>query len=181
MKRLSKHQMAKHAELTARANDARDALNAAIREYNRQVKDMLSWTEAHARARGRTANGWPVSEQDKMQAVMDSFPTSAALSYGRADYAAGSNDEAPPERVVVVLQFSEKGFGFGEVTIIQTPEGAFLDTECMSVERVKKYFALLLDGAIADHERDPVKHALYNRVMGRTCSVGCAVCHPGSP
>ena len=77
---------------------------------------------------------------------------------------------------VVVLNFSEKGFGFGEVTIVQTPEGVFLDTEHMSKEKCLEYFAMLLGKAVTDMDMDPEKHALYNRVMCRTCADGCAAC-----
>lgn len=40
MKRLGRPDVLRHADLVARVTVARDALNAAIREYNRQVKDM---------------------------------------------------------------------------------------------------------------------------------------------
>jgi len=66
----------------------------------------------------------------------------------------------------------------GEVCLKQTPEGLFLDTECMSLDRVKRYLALLLDQAITDNDQTPEKHQLYNRVMGRQCGEGCPVCFP---
>lgn len=82
---------------------------------------------------------------------------------------------------VVVLNFSEKGFGFGEVTIVQTPEGVFLDTERMGVARCIRYFEMLLSSAVTDGDMDPEKHALYNREMGRTCADGCAACAAAAP
>jgi hypothetical protein len=86
--------------------------------------------------------------------------------------------DTPPEKVVFVLQFSESGFGFGEVTIMQTAQGVFVNTECMSLDRVKKYLAALVDSAITDNEQDPEKHALYSEVMGRGCGPRCRVCFP---
>ncbi len=83
-----------------------------------------------------------------------------------------------PKKAVVVLSFSEPGFGFGEVSLIQTPAGLFIDTECMSLERVKKYFMSLLDSAITDNEQDPLKHALYNQETGTRCGGGCSMCFP---
>jgi hypothetical protein len=91
----------------------------------------------------------------------------------------GEHEFGPlPEMVMFVLQFSESGFGFGEVAIKQTAQGVFVDTECMGVDRVKKYLAALVDSAITDHDQDPEKHALYNEVMGRGCGARCRVCFP---
>lgn len=84
----------------------------------------------------------------------------------------------PAERVVAMFQFSEKGFGFGEITIIQTAEGCFLDTEHMSRETVKRFLGMLIDGAISDTDTEPEKHLLYNRVAGRSCGAHCGVCYP---
>ena len=86
--------------------------------------------------------------------------------------------EAPPAEVVVVLQFSEPGFGFGEIALKQTPSGLFLDTEHTSLAQARGYFAQLLDSAVTDIDQDPKRHKLYNRVMGRRCGPGCPVCHP---
>lgn len=113
-----------------------------------------------------------------LKKVLDSCPTNVALGYARSR--PNETDElAPPEEVVVVLAFTEKGFGFGEVSIHQTQEGVFLDTECMSLDRVKRYFNSLLDKAILDTDEDPERHKLYNRVMGRHCGDGCPVCNNG--
>jgi len=109
-----------------------------------------------------------------VQEVFDGLPTRVSLRFAR--FKPGDGEEAPPAEVVVVFAFSERGFGFGEVTLKQTPEGVFLDTECMSAERCKKYLSALVDSAIADTEDDPDKHALYNRVMGRRCAENCAAC-----
>lgn len=114
--------------------------------------------------------------------ILKGLPTHVALRF--ADCKAGVPKEGehewdtPPESVVVGLQFSESGFGFGEVVIMQTAQGVFVDTECMGVDRVKKYLAALVDSAITDHDQDPEKHALYNEVMGRGCGPRCRVCFP---
>jgi len=114
--------------------------------------------------------------------VLKGLPTQVRLRY--AAYRQGTPKEgqhaldAEPEEVVVVIQFSESGFGFGEVVIKQTPQGVFVDTECMSLERVKKYLAAIVDSAITDNDQDPDKHALYNEVMMRGCGQRCRVCFP---
>jgi hypothetical protein len=81
--------------------------------------------------------------------------------------------------VSLCLNFCEQGFGFGEIVIVQTPEGVFVDGEQMNLKRVRRYVSMLLDGAIADTDKDAEKHALYNRVMRRSCGPGCAVCGDG--
>lgn len=123
-----------------------------------------------------------------LEEALAGIPARVALTYAR--YKPGkpmpkssrkvrlSIEEPPPAEVVVVLQFSEPGFGFGEVCLKQTPEGVFLDTECMSLDRVKRYFGQLLDSAITDIDQDPKRHKLYNRAKRRSCGPGCSVCHP---
>jgi hypothetical protein len=78
--------------------------------------------------------------------------------------------------VTVVINFSERGFGFGQIAIRKHPKGVFVDTECMSLDRVKRYLASLLDGAVLDTDDEASKHKLYNEVMGRRCGEGCPVC-----
>lgn len=105
---------------------------------------------------------------EDFQKIMDGMPTEVSIGHAESSEA---NDTC-----VVVLNFSEKGYGFGEVTILQTPKGVFLDTEYMGKERCLKYFAALFDGAITESDMDPERHALYNREMGRTCADGCVAC-----
>lgn len=126
-------------------------------------------------------------DEKDMKAVLETIPTQVTLCYARFEPGEEPETEGrtvmlgyempPPKEVVVGLQFSEKGFGFGEVSLKQTPEGVFLDTEHMSIERVKRYFCELLDSAITDNDQDPKKHALYNRVMKRQCGPACPVCN----
>lgn len=120
------------------------------------------------------------SGKPELEQVFEGLPTRVALSYVRCTPASGDTPRGtPPSEVVVIVSFSEKGFGFGEVCLKQTPEGLFLDTERMNLNRVKRYFMHLLDSAVTDNDQSPDNHALYNRVMGRQCGPGCSVCHPG--
>jgi hypothetical protein len=125
----------------------------------------------------------------EFEKILDGLPTSVSLAFASSKFKQAENtkplsdgefeehDDSPPEDVTVVLQFSEKGFGFGEIAIRQTPEGVFLDTEYMNLEKVKKYVNLLLDQAVLDIDQDPQRHILYNRVMGRSCG-NCIICNP---
>lgn len=89
-----------------------------------------------------------------------------------------SVDEPDPKKVVLVLGYSEPGWGFGQFTIIQTPEGVFLDTEMTNPEKVKAAFCALIDGAIVDHDPDPERHAKYNAATGTRCGPRCRTCYP---
>lgn len=115
--------------------------------------------------------------------VLKGLPTRVRLTYAACKQGLheGGTDPGGPEveEVVLVLEFSESGFGFGEITIVQTQDGVFVDTECMSLERVKKYLGALVDSAVTDNDQDPVKHARYNEVMRRGCGPRCRVCFPG--
>lgn len=112
--------------------------------------------------------------QRDLQGAMDVLPTTVSLTYGNAT--GGKKPYDQHDEVIAVLSFSETGFGFGEVAIKQTRAGVFIDTECMDMERIKRYFGMLLDSAITDTEEDPRLHALYNSEMGRRCGPGCDVC-----
>src|SRR3954470_737983 len=115
--------------------------------------------------------------------LLDGLPTRARLQH--AYYEEGvpkdgqRKEQVEPERLAIVVQHSESGVGWGEFTIVQTPLGVFVDTEHTTLDRVKQHLAGLLESAITDNELDPVKHALYNRVMGRQCGLWCRVCESG--
>jgi len=87
-------------------------------------------------------------------------------------------DEPLPKRVAVVIEVSEPGWGFGEVTIVQTPEGLVVDAETCGAERVKRWLSALVDKAIFDTDRDPERHALYNKIRRAYCGPRCEVCFP---
>lgn len=104
-----------------------------------------------------------MSELDKM---FKALPTAVRLA-------------APSEqgRAVAVFEFSQRGFGFGEVAIVQTADGAYVDSECMGRDKVMELLRIYLDGAIFDTDTDPAKHMAYNAARGSVCGPGCRVCH----
>ena len=112
---------------------------------------------------------------DKISEIMGGLPTRVELM-GAYEKSNSSDPEDAPEEVIVVFNFSEKGFGFGEFCIKQTPDGVFVDTEAMGIAKIKKYIGLLLDTAIADTESDPDKHARYCKAMSRMCGPACPQC-----
>jgi hypothetical protein len=65
-----------------------------------------------------------------IQQVLDGMPSFVSLTYGRTEKVRDTD-----QRTTVVFNFSEKGFGFGEFALVETPEGVFIDTECMSKAR----------------------------------------------
>ena len=113
-----------------------------------------------------------LSELRKMMAEM---PNQARLGYGSIKRVEGQEE---PERVCSVIQWSMKGVGFGELTIVQTPKGVFMETECMGPAFVKEVFLMLANVAILDTDKDPEKHKLYNEAMQRECSEDCRICYP---
>jgi hypothetical protein len=117
---------------------------------------------------------------DKFQDILDSFPTKVYLAGAHCNYGeAPDGDEIDvPDKVVVCLNFSEVGYGFGGITILQNKNGIFINTECTNMERVKKYFMTLLDQAITDLDRDPERHARYCEAMDSSCGPACRVCFP---
>jgi hypothetical protein len=113
--------------------------------------------------------------------LMNDFPDRTVLSYARAEGDKVDEDSgaALPDKVTVVLSFSEKGLGFGEIALVEDlVEGRmFVDTEHMRKETVQRILLRLLDNAIFDTDDDPVKHKLYNEKMKRQCGAGCKVCY----
>ena len=108
-----------------------------------------------------------MSKEDDLERVLETIADDVELTHARSG-----------GKIVVVFGFSEPGFGFGEVTLVQTPEGLFMDGEHMSSERIKRYLCKLVDKAVRELDKDPARHALYNKNMGRSCSDSCEVCHP---
>jgi hypothetical protein len=95
-----------------------------------------------------------------------------------AKYSQGDVD-VYPEKSVAVFAFSEKGYGFGEITMACDSEGQmYIDTEASSPETVKRILARIVDSAILDRETDPERHKKFNTFMGRICSEACPICHP---
>jgi len=69
--------------------------------------------------------------------------------------------------------FTEAGFGFGEFVIVQDETGIYLNSERMSLDRVKKYLCALVDEAILDSDKSPDNHLAYNKAMG---VIACGCC-----
>ncbi len=116
-----------------------------------------------------------MSLDETIQEIFDQFKDEVRLGYGSIERKEGQEE---PERVCSVIQWSLKGHGFGEFTIIQTPEGVFLDTESTNKKGVKKILGMLVDAAITDMDEEPWKHTRYNEVMKRECSESCRICYP---
>lgn len=76
---------------------------------------------------------------------------------------------------VIVLQFAEKGYGFGNIAIQQDKSGQiFVDSERTNKDHVAVIISRLLDNAIFDWETDPKKHAAWNKAMSvYCCNCGC--------
>lgn len=112
------------------------------------------------------------AKKPDLQRVLDGFPDDVKLSYASMMGVPGED----PDEVILIVSFSERGYGFGEIAIVQTPEGTIIDAETASLARVKKYFDALLDNAILDTDMDPTRHKLFNRIRGRRCGELCEVC-----
>lgn len=109
----------------------------------------------------------------ELQGYMDSLPTEVALSYAHELPVSAATGH---QEIVVVLRFSEKGFGFGEIRITQTRDGLFINTEHMGLESARRYFGLLFDRAITELDQDPEKHARYKRATRTSCGPACPAC-----
>jgi hypothetical protein len=103
-----------------------------------------------------------------IEKMMASLPTH--VGFGHASSEGG--------RQTVTLDFSQKGYGFGAVTFVETVDGLFVDTETMGTEKVIELLRLMLERAVLDVDQDPERHRQYNEVMGRACG-SCPVC--GAP
>lgn len=85
-------------------------------------------------------------------------------------------EDLRPLRARITFSFSEPGFGFGEISILQTEDKVFIDTECMGREKVMQYLKEFVDRAIVDTDQDPLAHAEYNEQRGRWCHDQCPAC-----
>jgi hypothetical protein len=103
----------------------------------------------------------------------------AANSHYTDESLANEDFDVRPEKSYVVFAFSEKGYGFGEITMACDSEGQmYIDTEASSPETVKRILSRIVDNAILDRETDPERHKKFNTFMGRICSEACPICHP---
>lgn len=117
------------------------------------------------------------SKEEQFQAIVDKMPTHVYLSYGKVEPAGVNVMEVMPDKVYACINFSEKGFGFGEIGIFTDKEGqTYIDSECMSREAVLHFLTKLVEDAILDTDEDPEKHAKYVKFIKQTCGEGCRPC-----
>lgn len=110
--------------------------------------------------------------------VFASLPSSIQIVHASCEIEEGEGRHVmdPCKKAWVTISFSEKGFGFGEILLVQTKKGLFIDSERMGREGVMHFLQAMVDSAIFDTETDPEKHALFNEERGRWCGGRCAVC-----
>ena len=108
--------------------------------------------------------------------LFDDITTSVRIDFAQSTPSPDGDELSPCRDAVVGLSFSERGFGFGQICLFQSPEGAFIDTECMGREKVLQYLTVFLNSAILDTDQDPERHAAYNRARRRTCYDACPAC-----
>lgn len=111
--------------------------------------------------------------------IVACFPDFTEIRYARQEEGE-KLDEAGlpiPKRITVVFGFSEAGFGFGEIAIVQTDGHIFIDTEYMKKETVVRLLTKLVACAITDTDQDRDRHKLYSEAMGRECGDQCDVCN----
>lgn len=106
-----------------------------------------------------------------LKKILGELPTHVRLDYAR--------HREDPRRTSATFVFSQSGFGFGEITFVAVDGQLFIDGERMGVEKIKELLGIAIDGAILDSDKDPERHALYNRVMRRVCGEGCSICRRG--
>lgn len=110
---------------------------------------------------------------DPLKAFLGSVPDYVRIQY------AGTRVDGDREWKIVVLDFAEKGFGFGEIGIYVNDLGQVaVDTESMGKAAAVKFFRKLIESAIDDTDMDPERHALYNEIRGQRCGHGCIACYP---
>ncbi len=119
-------------------------------------------------------------QADKLTAILNTVPTAVRLTYASMDPQPKTEEDMDaPADIVVTLSFSEKGFGFGEVSLMADKDGrTIIDTEHMGKAKALKYLSRLIEEAIDDVDQDPERHALYNEIRGRKCGDGCRACFP---
>lgn len=124
-------------------------------------------------------------EDNGLKDLFGELPSYTQLTFGNHKYdmeaEPGPDGQHPLKEAVAVFSFCEKGFGFGELTLVVDAQGQhYLDTESTNLKRVRELLLRVLDTAILDTDMDPEKHRRYNAQMGRTCGSDCPVCHPVS-
>jgi hypothetical protein len=117
------------------------------------------------------------NKEEKFQSILDDMPTHIYLGYGKTVPPNVDTSVRMPERVVAIFNFSVKGFGFGEITIITDEDGkTFIDTENMGADTAIHFLKQLVENSILDTEQDPEKHAKYIEARVQTCGDHCIPC-----
>ena len=112
----------------------------------------------------------------KFADIVANLPTTCEIRYAKSEHEGETYE--PPKRACLVLAVSKPGWGFGEFTFIQDENGKlFLDTECSNVDTVLEALEYWVKSAITDHDKDPEKHKLYNKVRGSVCGEHCKICN----
>lgn len=104
----------------------------------------------------------------RLKDVMRNLPWSVRLETGYHKESGETHPETGEPIIAeatAVFSFSEPGFGFGEFAIVQRGDEVFIDAETMNRATIMKYLERLVDNAILDTEKDPVKKARYEAVM----------------
>lgn len=114
----------------------------------------------------------------KLSEIFAKLPTRMDITHVDITHEGEQPETGEPlvKEAAVVFSFSEPGFGFGEVTVVQRDGHTFIDGERMNAERIAGFFEAMVRGAILDSDQDPERHALYNKVMRRTCADDCKAC-----
>jgi hypothetical protein len=116
-------------------------------------------------------------KEEKFQSILDDAPTHVYLGFAKTVPPNVDTTVRMPERVVAIFNFSEKSFGFGEITIITDEEGrTFVDTESMGADTVIHFLKKLVENSILDTDQDPEKHAKYIEARRQTCGDHCIPC-----
>jgi hypothetical protein len=114
-------------------------------------------------------------EPPDLRQMFATLPTSCTPAFAHEEPGKPGSETDPltgapyPSKISMGFVFTETSFGFGEIVIVQTEEGTFIDGETMSREHIKRLLGVLVDSAILDSENDPERHKLYDKVMGRKC------------
>jgi len=122
------------------------------------------------------------NKKPTLEECLGGLETSTTLSWARQENT-GERDESGleiPKRISVGFHFSEKNYGFGDISIVWEAGQIFIDSEYMPAAKVKEILGRVIDHAIFDWDKDPERHRRYSQVMRRTCGqhckLGCDYC-----
>lgn len=114
-----------------------------------------------------------MSEEKKQtfEEILSQFPTHTKLIFGKTEYTGEKDPDTGFDKMKTakaVFSFRQKGFGFGEICIKTGEDGiTYIDSEMMSLDKVKELLCAIVDTAIFDWEQDPKLRAMYDKAMNR--------------